>query len=120
MKLVIDRTKWARGGGEDEASFLLRTEDNKMCCLGFYCLAQGVSQSVIANVFSPGAVCVDDSDFFENLKKLVRIKTDGPHNNDICNKMMEVNDVSSFGDDVRETKLTKLFEKIDIDVEFVN
>lgn len=43
MKLVIDRNIWLRGEGE-EASFLLRQDDQKMCCVGIYLEALGVDR----------------------------------------------------------------------------
>lgn len=46
MKLTIDRSKWLRGEGSDE-SYLLRESDGKMCCVGFFAIACGVSPDEI-------------------------------------------------------------------------
>lgn len=42
MKLTINRKKWLRGEGGLE-SCLLRESDGKMCCVGIYLSALGVS-----------------------------------------------------------------------------
>lgn len=43
-KLVIDRRVWLRGEGANE-SYLLRSRDHKMCCVGIYLEACGVPKS---------------------------------------------------------------------------
>lgn len=48
MQLVIDRTKWARGG-INGSSMLLNDEGN-MCCLGFAAIAVGLSEDDIIDV----------------------------------------------------------------------
>lgn len=47
--LVIDRSIWLRGEGEDE-SRLLRVADGKMCCVGIYLAACGVPSSQLEEV----------------------------------------------------------------------
>lgn len=52
MKLVIDRSKWLQGEAS-VVSMLLRPQDGKMCCLGFYCLALGAPEKSINRVHTP-------------------------------------------------------------------
>jgi hypothetical protein len=53
MKLTIDRKKWLRGTGD---SFLLSPRDGKMCCLGFYALACGLTENDIRDQLTPVGV----------------------------------------------------------------
>jgi hypothetical protein len=52
-EFTIDRSKWGRGCGD---GILLSPDDGKMCCLGFYALACGVSPSSINNQGFPSDV----------------------------------------------------------------
>jgi hypothetical protein len=52
LKFTVDRKRWLRGEGEQN-SLLLRESDNKMCCLGFACLAAGHTEDEIRNVATP-------------------------------------------------------------------
>jgi hypothetical protein len=54
LKVVIDRTRWLRGEPED--SYLLRSEDGKMCCLGFAELAAGATPEEITDSGAPSCV----------------------------------------------------------------
>ena len=47
LDVIVDRTKWYRGQGYDESK-LLRSE-GQMCCVGFACLAAGLTPSQIEN-----------------------------------------------------------------------
>lgn len=58
-ELVIDRETWLRGEGSSN-SFLRREGDGKQCCLGFYCLARGLSAEEITYHAAPDNVGIDD------------------------------------------------------------
>lgn len=45
MEFTVKRSEWLRGKGSDE-SYLLR-EDGFKCCVGFFCLAAGLSPKQI-------------------------------------------------------------------------
>lgn len=49
MNLIINRAEWLRGEGPDD-SFLLRTKDNKRCCVGIYLRELGVPDSVLSGM----------------------------------------------------------------------
>src|SRR5271166_1340196 len=85
MELIIERDKWLRGEGY-ERSFLLREEDGKMCCLGFFCLQTGASQEDINQYQTP----ID-------IKKEKRadwlIQSDAQFIvSEACSSLMEIND----------------------------
>lgn len=52
MKLAINRNRWIRGEG-GRVSYLYRSSDKKMCCLGFYCLAIGIKIDQMRDIRSP-------------------------------------------------------------------
>jgi hypothetical protein len=58
-KLTIDRETWLRGEGSSN-SFLRRAGDGKQCCLGFYCLARGLSAEEITDSTTPDIVGIND------------------------------------------------------------
>lgn len=47
-QFTIDRRVWLRGEGP-VSSYLLRKEDQKMCCVGMYLQACGVSRRMLEN-----------------------------------------------------------------------
>jgi hypothetical protein len=56
--LVIDRTKWRRGGDTDELTrafgpTALLNDEHMMCCLGFSALACGVPEGIIVGHGEP-------------------------------------------------------------------
>lgn len=53
-ELVIDRKQWYRGNSA--GSRLRRQSDGKMCCLGFFCLAGGLSAEELEDVDMPMGV----------------------------------------------------------------
>jgi hypothetical protein len=46
LEVVIDRERWLRGEGPG-LSYLLRERDAHMCCIGFACIAAGMTPGVI-------------------------------------------------------------------------
>lgn len=54
MKVEIERKRWLRG--DDQNSYLRRKADRKMCCLGFRCLAVGLSTRAILAQTDPNDV----------------------------------------------------------------
>ena len=55
LKVRIDRARWlhARNKKTGGSSMLLRRSDNRMCCLGFACLAAGLTEADIVGVTVP-------------------------------------------------------------------
>jgi hypothetical protein len=110
MKLKIKRKRWLRGVGSDDA-YLYRSEDRKMCCLGFYARALGYPVNKIRDIQDP-----ENCDDKEDMDSLLN---EYGYNNSICQNLIHVNDSPSFGDSDREVQIKKLFKKIGVDVTFV-
>lgn len=111
MKLIIDREKWLRGEGPDD-SFLLRRDDKKMCCLGFYALACGLDQIDICQTREPANIVgllVGKADWL--------LKLDGGkiENSDSAKELMRINDAD--GD---EKLIAQRFAENGVEVEFIN
>lgn len=134
MKLIIDRLTWLRGEGEGD-SYLYRATDKKMCCLGFYALACGLSIKDIDSQTTPPEVhrtygkviadwLLDKSKFPESPGRIA---------SDSCSLLMEVNDayVTTHNEELddpghieseelREAKIITEFAKHGVEVEFIN
>lgn len=112
MKLVIDRSRWLRGEG-DEDSFLLRPRDCRMCCLGFFGRALGAAEETIndheAPYFARGV----------NWPEWVFTADRRGHTGDI-RALMDINDDESLGESIRESRIAEIFARHGITVEFVN
>lgn len=138
MKLVIDRSKWLRGEGS-ERSFLLRSTDGKMCCLGFFGLACGLTAERITDVGAPTDIPVEIGsigcfgvasgspvsarrEWMRNVPEAEAL-FDGErkyNSSVICNKLMSTNDLNvSLSEAEREQKITALFAEMGVEVVFV-
>lgn len=104
----ISRRRWLRGEGQHN-SYLRRSADNKMCCLGFYSLECGAEKSEITGRTMPkmleGLILPN---WLASKKK-----------NSIINKIATCNDDFRMDDKGREAKLVKLFKRVGVEVEFV-
>jgi hypothetical protein len=122
MKLIIDRKTWLRGEG-NEKSALLRECDGKMCCLGVFALAIGLSAERISNVESPEMVPVAGAESVASLwKKFNPVSGfifNGGEASVVCRDLMCTNDDQSMYDVDREEKIAKLFAKGGVEVEFI-
>ena len=125
-KLVIDRAIWLHGGKKNSditkangASYLLRPADNKMCCLGIYLHACGVTKERLNGVISP--IGVLSHSMFKETKDIPRQArwlttknypySDSPTVD--ATELMNINDKSAD-----EWKITKIFGSHDVDVTF--
>jgi hypothetical protein len=114
MKLTIDRNTWLRGEGS-VVSRLLRKDDGKKCCLGFYMNACGVSDSKIEDVRLPSELDDIPSEAAWLVEK--NIKNLGMASPIAFNLMLYNDAFSQFG---REEEITKIFKEAGVEVEFVN
>jgi hypothetical protein len=115
MKLTIDRNTWLRGEGS-VVSRLLRKDDGKKCCLGFYMNACGVSDSEIEEVRLPSDLddIPNEAAWLVEKSNIKNLNVPSP----IAFDLMQYNDASSqFG---REEEITKIFKEAGVEVEFVN
>lgn len=114
-KVVVDRQKWLRGEGSAD-SYLLRSKDSKMCCLGFACVALGVKKELLEDLRTP---CNLYSEEFDKLKGLITRNIIGaPVNKITCSAAMSLNDCKSISDAEREEELIEAGKKMDIEFEF--
>ena len=122
MKLTIKRDKWLRGRLN---SALYDSDSKKMCCLGFFARECGLSQRAIRDIGSPSSVS-----FYLSLKKkpkkiFYRLLKDssGYHtlvNNNLCRRLMKINDNRHTSDEEKEKQIKKNFKKIDVEVKFID
>ena len=113
-KVVVDRQKWLRGEGSTN-SYLLRSKDSKMCCLGFACVALGVKEEFLQDIRTP---CNLRSEEFDKLTGLITWNIIGlPTNRAACSAAMSLNDCS-ISDADREKELIKAGKDMDIEFEF--
>jgi hypothetical protein len=145
QKVTIERSKWARGGGEHVCNNLLneflRPEDaqpepfqnGSMCCLGFLCRALGATAPQIKNK-PMAAEAVNEmgvdfrKDLAESLAPLVEIN---PTYNKYAGRIVYTNSAfaegaASINDDdakngmQREDELTQLFAQNGFELTFVD
>lgn len=121
-KLVIDKSKWARGN----ASLLRSKSTGMMCCLGFYALSEGYDECQIDNIGLPNYVATwvkEGGQLFCDCGK------GGPddgfyhpgdirHCNTICLMLTKANDDEGIDDERRQRIIRRLFKKIGVKVSF--
>lgn len=127
-KFTIDRRKWARG---NHPKIQLLGGDGKMCCLGFYALACGLSAEFIKGVGEYRDI--DDEALATGRlpEELVRSEVEGDEDSEegvetywtqtkTHDALMETNDSDSMDEGERESKIADLFASIGVTVEFVD
>lgn len=107
-KFRIDRQTWYRGKGSDE-SYLLN-DSGKMCCLGFFCLEDGLDANDIENKRTPFS-----------LGSYAPSQLNNTFYHKICT-LMSLNDSETISDTDREQELKQEFLKLEppVEVEFYN
>jgi hypothetical protein len=107
-EFTVDRSKWMRGKGDQFSRLLVAPETarngstvpsedvGKMCCLGFYSLACGLTPEEIEDVGFPSSVGYPD--------EMEWVTFD-----DRENTIGEINDDPAISDAEREERLTKIF-----------
>jgi len=120
MKLVIDRQKWLRGEGT-EKSYLLRSEDGKMCCIGFYSLACGMNKNDIIEITAIDEAREKGRIVPEQMEWLAkRTSPTSVISTTDANYLMAINDDPDYTDSYREQRITKEFATHGVEVEFIN
>jgi hypothetical protein len=108
MKLRIDRGKWLRGEGCDD-SYLRRPSDEKMCCVGFYCLALGKTEKEITGIVWPYPILDAGVDSMPEEARWLDGAADG---------LAQANDDEDI--EYRECDITDIFAQHSVEVEFFN
>lgn len=130
MKLVIDRNKWLRGN--PNTAQLLRIDNGKMCCLGFFALALGYTEDQISGLGDPIETIIDGPR--PNLwptwgvcrrEKLIEHDQGDAHvreeyeDTDDFNQLMTVNDDAQRSERSREDRIRSIFARNGVEVKFV-
>lgn len=112
MKYVINEKMWIRGNKDDKGSYLLRTSDQKMCCLGFVALQNKLSKENIADKFWPSATYLSHKLADLTIKnKWPRWFVYNLRNTKDCEKLMSVNDNPAISDFERKKQIRAIFKK---------
>lgn len=112
-EFTIRMRSWLRG--EDSQSYLHRSDDHKQCCLGFYARACGVPLKNIVDVSLPNELYSEESPLA--IPSLVN-KKDG-EDLKIVEHFTDVNDDTESTDETKIKKITSLFKRIGVKVNFV-
>lgn len=115
-KFKIDRKRWLRLSKENELddSCLLNSDNNKMCCLGFYSLARGLNKKYILDISEPSGLVKESGEYM--LPELMYRKECSK----IARKLMVINDNPNTSDEVKEKAIKNNFKKLGVKVEFYN
>lgn len=108
LKFTVWRERWLRGERSAQ-SFLLRSSDGRMCCLGFACLAAGYKESDIRDISAPRMIDHDQHTVAADLLLKPRIAD-----------AMEINDCLSIDDMERERRLTTVLASLGIEITFAD
>ena len=119
---VIDRKRWLRVKQDEntEASVLFSSDSKKMCCLGFYSRACGVSINTLRGKATP-------EDIYENVlheptkknyEKKIAILLDDSSDSFFSNSLMSANDNYDTSDSEKEASIKKIFAEKKIKVTF--
>lgn len=130
--LVIDRTEWARGEENGLGNRLLGLNQKK-CCLGFMCLADGIPTDKIYNVGYPEKVAnsypeyMVSNSFMEQLVNEITVSAKSYYptnslyeNSDFASEAASINDNPFKTEQERESQLIDLFLKNGIELTFIN
>jgi hypothetical protein len=102
MDITIKRSEWLRGEGA-ATSKLLREADQKMCCVGFACLAYGINREEILG-------CSGVSNVNRAVTRKLPSWYRNDHSSDLADAYRE-NDEEDTLAETRERRLVKLFER---------
>ena len=116
--VVIKRSQWVRGN-KLGLSKLLQVKGQscdgtlRMCCLGFWCKAAGLTDEDIRGHGSPG----DTDKLLEGLTYMSG-QYESVFDTDFTDDMIDINDDSEIGEATREQKLTELANSIGVELVF--
>jgi hypothetical protein len=124
-ELVIDERRWLHAEKDDpEGNYegMLRNEEGKMCCLGFFAQSCGVKAKDMLNLGMP-------ADLNRIPKKLREMAFDAEDfgdgdvdysTKDVIQDLADANDEEGLTLARRKQRITRLFRQIGVGVTFVN
>lgn len=118
LKVVVKRDMWLRGEGGEE-SYLLREEDERMCCLGFAALAAGFTPDQIRRIRTPR-----DIGYLKPQNPLIKATTtydaftEARSSTNLTCDLMQLNDDEGMEPEERERQVIELGKKIGIEFTF--
>jgi hypothetical protein len=119
-KFTIDRSKWACGpnGSTSVLGNLLRDDDGRMCCLGFYAIACGATEKEILgrgdyedSTIGPSTIAKLPTDLVKPLPE------DTVVSSTVHDKLIRANDAKTTRAR-REARIKKLFKSIGVTLRF--
>ncbi len=111
FSFTINRSIWLRGEGGSVSS-LLRSRDNKRCCIGIFMGALGVPDEKIAGFASIQAS--------EELTLIANESCPWTTKSETITSLYTTNDYDDIPEKFRESKIAQLFASQGIDVTFVD
>lgn len=137
LKVIVDRKRWYRGLLPDHSALIVdpggaqygvsKKYADHMCCLGFACIAAGLSEDDILGTRTPADVFDDEPNPIvpDGLSKLVLpYGTSGSvvrwTDSAICISLMDINDNRDISEKFRENRIKDLGKQVGLDFEFVN
>ena len=133
FEFTVDRKNWFRGSRYDSSLLISPSHAldcgvpeehiGKMCCLGFYAKACGVSEKALknTNASSPQELSEAKARLPKQFKKLLvdhKWHDLDVNESKLSLKLMSTNDSHKISNKTREARLKKLFKEINVTVKF--
>lgn len=125
-KITIELSNWRRGGDlqnqEEWGTICLLNEKDKLCCLGFISEQLGVPRNALYEIGEPSDI---DSQWADKIPQLLEISNDDDgfeptiYTTLTTTEAIDINDDENSTDMDKIAKLTELFAKVGIELEFV-
>ena len=119
MEFTVKRSEWARGG-KDSVTLLYSPVTKHRCCLGFFGLACGITDTELAEEGTLASITPHRDLLISNGMVRRAAYANLGINTDAALDLMETNDNSKIDDTERESKLTTQFATLGHTVLFVD
>lgn len=128
-KLIIDRATWRTGNNSPNrtgrGTTALKNRQGFHCCLGFFCIQSSINPNSLLDVGEPYELRINipfltttdtnyDTNYDTNIDRCNYLNTD------FTNTAMSINDDKLTTSEEKEVLITKHFNSVGIDVEFIN
>jgi len=119
-EFTIDRSKWGRGFWFWTASKLLNSETGKMCCLGFFGLACGLTPEQIKGESAPDRGLEKHRQAWRDREAASWLFNENGRSAD-CSDLMTYNDLLNYKSEaIREDDIARTFAKNGVTVTFID